>query len=320
MLNHPVLTALLPVVMLIAVGVFAGKCQWVSATSAKDFAKLVFYVLCPALLFRTMSKVHLEAIDMKPVWVYFLAVFVVFTAVLFSQGFSRKGTVLALGGVFSNIVMIGVPLIGLAYGEASLTYLFTLISLHALIILTATTIVLEFAVVREQRKIQTGQTATPYAQLWRSSLLAVRNGVIHPVPLPILLGLLFAQTGWQIPGLLDRPLQLLGQAFGPMALVLVGITLAHTTIGHNLKAALSLATVKLLLLPACVALLGWCFGVKGLPYTVTVLAAAMPIGANVFLFSQRYEVAEDLITASVAITTALALLTVTLVMSWLGLV
>ena len=39
------------------------------------------------------------------------------------------------------------------------------------------------------------------------------------------------------------------------------------------------------------------------------------MGANVFMFSQRYGVAEDLITASVAVSTAMGMLTISLVMA-----
>jgi predicted permease len=46
-----------------------------------------------------------------------------------------------------------------------------------------------------------------------------------------------------------------------------------------------------------------------------VVAASLPVGANVFLFSQRYRKAEDLVTASVAVSTALALVSVSLVMA-----
>lgn len=52
--------------------------------------------------------------------------------------------------------------------------------------------------------------------------------------------------------------------------------------------------------------------------TVMVVASSLPIGANVFLFSQRYKVAEELITASVVVSTALALLSLTLVLLLVG--
>ena len=48
-----------------------------------------------------------------------------------------------------------------------------------------------------------------------------------------------------------------------------------------------------------------------------VLSAALPIGANVFLFSQRYQKEEDVVTAAVAVSTALALVSVTVVMGLL---
>jgi predicted permease len=59
-------------------------------------------------------------------------------------------------------------------------------------------------------------------------------------------------------------------------------------------------------------------GVSGVPMSVMVVASALPIGANVFLFSQRYKVAEGLITASVVVSTALALVTLTVVLILVG--
>jgi predicted permease len=55
-------------------------------------------------------------------------------------------------------------------------------------------------------------------------------------------------------------------------------------------------------------------GISGLPLTVMVVAAALPIGANVFLFAQRYEVAQEITTASMGLSTVLALFTLSLVM------
>jgi predicted permease len=208
--------------------------------------------------------------------------------------------------------MIGIALIGLAYGEDGMVVLLTLISLHSLVLLTSATVVLELAVAREHATDGGAQKHS----MARTVLRALRNAIIHPVPLPILAGLLFAQTGLVMPEVIDKPIQLLGQAFGPVALVMVGITLALTPIGRHWRGALTQALVKNLLHPLLVAAIGWVLGVRGIPLTVMVVAAALPIGANVFLFSQRYRTAEDLVTASVAVSTVLALGTLTLVMVW----
>lgn len=313
-MTHPVISSLLPVVLLIAIGFIAGRAGWIRAEAIKDLTNLVFMVLTPALLFRTMSTVHVEQLDFKPVAMYFVAAALLFAAMLVWQGATRRGTVLALAATFSNTVMIGVPLVGLAYGQAGLVMLFTLISVHALVLLTLATVVLELAVAREAAAA--GQQGGQHMLL--TVLAAVRNGIVHPVPLPIIVGLLFAQTGLVIPALLDKPLLLLSNAFGPITLLLVGVTLTYVRVGDHLKDALGLAFIKNLAFPALVAALSWSLGLSGLSLSVMIVAASMPIGANVFLFSQRYQVAQELVTASVAVSTALVLLTVTLVMGLLG--
>ncbi len=313
-MTDPVFSSLFPVVLLIAIGYISGRAGWIRSEASKDLSNLVFMVLTPALLFRTMSTVHVEHLNFKPVAMYFVAAAVLFAAMLVWQGATRRAAVLALAATFSNTVMIGVPLVSLAYGEAGLVMLFTLISVHALVLLTLATVVLELAVAREQAA---GDTGVP-RHMALTVLAAMRNGIIHPVPLPIILGLVFAQTGFTIPVVLDKPLLLLSNAFGPIALMLVGVTLTQVRVGEHLRGAFGLALIKNLAFPALVALLSWSLGLSGLPLSVMIVAASMPIGANVFLFSQRYQVAQELVTASVAVSTLLALVTVSLVMALLG--
>lgn len=313
-IDHPVISALIPVVLLIGIGFIAGKRRWIRAEAVRDLSNLVFLVLIQALLFRTMSTVHIERLDFKPVALYFAVAGTLFAVLVLLRGSTSRAAVEALAAIFSNTVMIGVPLVGLAYGEAGLVLLFTLISLHALILLTLATVVLELLAAREAAQRADGNTP----QGWATVGLAVRSAIIHPVPLPIIAGLLFAQTGFTLPAVVDRPLQLLGAAFGPVALVLVGVTLAQSAIGRHLRGALAISGVKMLLHPLLMAGVGLLFGLRGLPLSVMVLAAALPIGANVFLFSQRYQVAEGLITASVAASTLLGLGSLTLVMWLIG--
>ncbi|HBH37144.1 MAG TPA: transporter [Curvibacter sp.] len=313
-MNHPVFSALGPVVLLVLLGYVAGRLRWIRAESSKDLSNLVFLVLTPALMFRTMGKVDVKELEALPLLTYFAAVLLLFALMLFWQGFNRRAAVLALATTFSNTVMIGIALVSLAYGEAGLVILLSLISLHALVLLTAGTVVLELAVARETSADGQGARA-----MLRTVLGAVRNAVIHPVPLPIIAGLLYAQTGWAIPEVVDKPLQWLGNAFGPLALLLVGVTLAGTTVGPHLRGALGLTLVKNLLMPALVAGLGLLMGLSSLALVVMVVTAALPMGANVFLFSQRYAVAEELVAASIIVSNAAALLTVPLAMALVGL-
>ena len=310
--EHPVLSSLLPVVFLILIGFVAGRAKLVRQEAVRDLSNLVFLVLTQALLFRTMSSVHLETLDLRPVFQYFVVAGGLFFIMLLMHGRDSRASVLALASIFSNTLMIGVPLIGLAYGEPGQVLLFTLISLHALVLLTMATVVLELQMAHEH--------ATAHGEsrhMLKTVGLAIKNAVLHPVPLPILMGLIYAQTGLGLHPIVDKPLQLLGASFGPVALVLVGITLSQTPVGENLKGAMKISVVKTFVHPLLMAAAGYAMGMRGLHLTVMVVAAALPIGANVFLFSQRYQKEEDVVTAAVAVSTALALVSVTLVMALL---
>lgn len=314
--SHPVVASLTPVFLLIALGYFAGRRDWIRESAVRDLSNLVFLLLIPALLFRTMSGVHVEALDLRPLAAYFPAALLLLAGSIAWRGFNRASVVMALGGVFSNMVMIGITLVELAYGKPALVTLLTLVSVHALILLTVGSVVLELVVAREARE---GGERAPH--VLETAWSAFKGALIHPIPLPILSGLLFAQTGWSLPAVVDKPLQLLGSAFGPLALVLVGVTLARTPLGGHLRPALWITASKNLLLPLLVGVSAWAWGITGLPLTVMVVAAALPMGANVFLFAQRYEVAQGLTTAAMGLSTVLALFTLTfvmLVMAWLN--
>jgi malonate transporter len=313
-LDHPVISAMLPVIFLIFTGFIAGKANLVRGESVRDLTNLVFLVLSQALLFRTMSGVHLERLSLQPIFAYFAVAAALFGAMLVVYGRDSRASVLALAGIFSNTLMIGVPLIGLAYGAEGQVLLFTLISLHALVLLTMATIVLELQMAHEQ--VQAGGASRHMA---RTVGWAIRNAVMHPVPLPILAGLIYAQTGWGLHPVIDKPLLLMGNAFGPVALVLVGITLSQTHIGHQFASAFKISLVKTVVHPILMGCAGWLLGMRGLHLSVMVVAAALPVGANVFLFSQRYQKEEEVVTASVVLSTAMALISVSLVMALLPL-
>ena len=307
-----VMVSLVPVVLFIALGYLSGRLGWVKATSVRDFSNIVFLILTPALLFRTMSQVRVQDLNQETIAVYFSAAGLLFVTTLLWQGFSTLGAARALAHCFSNNIMIGVPLVGMVFGEQGLVTLFTIVSVHALILMTSATIVFELAVMRQQQAASGG--ARSYRAMAITVGRALKNGIVHPIPLPIICGLVFAQTGLQLPEVLNKSLQLLAQALGPMALMLVGITLFYSAVGRYVKQASRIAIFKLLVHPALLLAVGWLWGLRGLPLVVLATAAALPVGANVFLFTQRYEVGREEVTASIAVSTSLALVTIPLIL------
>ena len=343
----PLFTSLMPVALLISLGFWVAKLRVVTELGANDLTRLTFNVLAPSLLFHTMSEVHLEELNIQPILLYFFVALSIFSLVIALLGFSRRSTVLGLASTYSNTTMIGVPLIGLVYGAPGLVYLFTLISVHAIILLTTATVVLELSLLREQASgLNVGEIDS--LNTWSTVAKALRNATLHPVPLPIIGGIIFSYFGWHLPQLIEQPIVWVGLAFSPLALMLVGISLYMSTnaketgSGVNVEvsdsqasAALDAVTVnrlnathtqsrwrvvgtltfvKNIANPIIVLCIGHWVGVQGLALSVMVLAASMPIGANVFLFAQRYRVSQSEITIAVSVSTAAAMGTVPFVM------
>ena len=306
-MSHPVLAALLPVVILIAIGFIAGRAGLMSANSTKDLSRLVFTIFLPPMLFRTMVNVQPENLQGRPLLAYVIGMALMYAVMFFAAGRNRRAAVLALAASYSNTVMIGIALIQFAFGEQGVAVLLALIAVHSLLMLSLATVVLELVTTREKSDQQTPALRIMAISIW--------NTLKQPMIFPIIAGLLYAQTGLGIPAVIDKPLQLLAGAFSPLAVILVGITLAATRVGEHLRMALCLAMLKNVAHPLIVAFVGLAMGLSGLPLAVMIVTAALPIGANVFLFAQRYETALPEVTAAVAVSSAVALASVALALS-----
>jgi|TARA_B110000208_G_scaffold150486_1_gene181741 predicted permease len=310
------LLALIPVFALIALGWWAACMGWLHVSSIADMSKVVFYLFMPPLLFRTMSQTHLEQLDLVPIAAYFSATLAVLAAVLWWRGVGVASVTWGLGAVFSNTVMVGIPLVGLAFGPEGLVTLLTVVAVHAMTLLTVGTVVAELSLHPNQS--QTGTYLQSTAGLMRAVLKALKQAVIHPVPIPIFCGLLFAQTGWAMPEVVGQPLQVLASAFSPVALIMLGATTFYQGGKSQMVQVLPMLAIKLVVLPVVVGLSAWLFGMPPVASAVLVMCAALPSGANVFMFSQRYGHNQDVVATGVTLSTALCVVSLPMAMSVLA--
>ena len=304
------LLALAPVFVLIALGWLCARMAWLKLSSINDLSKVVFYLFMPALLFRTMANAHLEQLDLAPIAAYFTATLSLLAVLVWWRGASVASTTWGLGAVFSNTVMIGIPLVSLAFGPAGLVTLLTVVAVHAMVLLTAGTVAAELSV--------QAASAQQHTSLLTAVFKAVRQAVVHPVPIPIFCGLLFGQTGWVLPEVVDQPMRLLASAFGPVALIMLGATTFYQGGKSQIVQVIPMLAIKLLLLPLLVGLSAWAYGLAPLALAVLVMCAALPAGANVFIFSQRYGQSQDLVATGVTLGTAMCMLTLPMVMGVLA--
>ena len=302
-----ILNKLVALLLTVAMGYVGGRLRWFGHEAATQvFSAAALYLFIPALLFRTTSRIALAELPLGVLGAYFVPALAVLLGVYVQQRRARERSgpevavpaVRALAATFGNTVQMGIPVALALYGEAGLGLHLTIVSIHALVLLSITTLLAERDLARERMR------ADPGISRWSVLASMLRSTLIHPVVLPVLAGLLFNATGLALPGFVDETLALLGLAVVPLCLVLIGLSLADYGLAGRTRPALALALVKLVLLPAavlCVAYAG--FGLRGVPLSVLVMAAALPVGANPLIFAQRYRTLEAETVAAIVVST-----------------
>jgi predicted permease len=282
-------------------------------------SNVALYIFIPALLFRTTSRIDFHALPWGTVIAFFAPVIILLGIVYTWQRRRNRNrrkpvaapSVRAISASFGNTVQVGVPMATALFGEAGLSIHIAIMSLHALMLLTVLTALAELDIARERRQLGHANT-----HLLATLRMTARNTIIHPVVLPVLAGLLWNALGTPLPAVADEILLTLGQAVVPLCLVLVGMSLAYYGVQGAVHGALVLSLLKLLALPLLVLLVArQGFGLHGMPLAVVVMMAALPVGSNAMIFSQRYATLESETTAAIVISTLAFAVTAPL---WLG--
>jgi predicted permease len=282
--------------------------RWpVEASSA--LSRFVFAVAMPALLFRLMSGLAaLPPVDARLLLAYFGGCLLVFFLgrLVARTAFGLDGvgqSVFAIGGIFSNNVLLGVPLARLALGEAAMPSVALVLIFNTLLLWTLVSVSVEWARHGELSLKGFGATA--------------RSVLTNPIVASILAGSIFGLAGAQLPAAVDAPLRLIGDAAAPLALIVLGMGLAEYGVRHGWREGAAITALKLAAQPAAIWLLAWMLKLPRLETQAVVLLAALPVGVNVYLMSREFRSIEGAVATSLVMSTALAAVTTPTVLALL---
>ncbi|MEV0397399.1 AEC family transporter [Polymorphospora rubra] len=304
-----VLTGFATIWAVTALGYLVGRWGLLGPQSADVLARLAFYVATPALLFVTLAGA-----SPGDVFTPALAAFVASTvavagayalvARLWWRRDAGQVTIGTLSASYVNAGNLGIPIAAYVLGDVSfiapvLLFQVLLAAPVALAVLDITT---------------TGRRPSPRRLL----LLPLRN----PVMLASALGLLVSAVGWRPPAALLAPVELVGSAAVPLALIALGVSLpgskpfapADDTRDRYLAVAL-----KVVVQPLLAYLVGrFALGLSGPALLAAVVTSALPTAQNVFVFATRYRQATALARDTVVLSTIVAAVTMALVAAWLA--
>ena len=296
------LLIVLPVFALVMIGYGSRRFRLVGDRTGDGLSDFVFTLAVPCLLFRTLAKAEIPAVQPWGYWIaYFTGVFVCWTLamVIAKRAFQRSHTASVACGFSaaqSNTVLVGIPIILKAFGEAGAVPLALLLAIHLPVTMTA---------------------ATVLAEGRNTSLRQIGSKLItHPIIIGILLGSAFRPLAGMAPELLWTIVNLVADTAVPCALICLGIALYRYGLESGLKLPLILSGLKLGLHPLIVFVLAtMVFSMPPAWAGVAVMFAACPCGINAYLFAERYK--DGMAEASTAIALS-TLLSIATMVFWLG--
>jgi len=307
-LNHVALAS--PLFVLVFAGYLMMRWSGWPKSMSENLSRFVFSVALPAMLFRMMSDLsQLPPVDARLLLAFFggcLIVFVIGRLIAWRL-FALDGvaqSVFALGGVFSNNVLLGLPLAKVALGDAAVPSVALVLVFNALILWTLVTLSVEWA--------RHGSFSL------RGFAKTLRGVLTNPIVAGILSGTLFGLSGAQLPAFVDVPLGMAGQAAAPMALIALGMGLAEYGVRGGWQISVAISAVKLVVQPLVVWLLARLLGLPPMETQVVVLLASTAVGANVYLMSRQFATLEGPVASSLVLSTGLAALSTPLVLTLIG--
>ena len=296
-----------PLYGLVAAGYLVACLPWWRPEWSHRASGLVFAIALPAMLFQLMShQASLPAAHGRVLIAYFGSCLIVFligraaAAWLFRlDGTSQS--VFGLGGVFSNIVLTGLPIARLALGASAVPVVALLLVFNALILWTLVIVSVELS--RHGSFSPSGFAKTAW------------NLLRNPIIVAIVVGSAVGRFGLQLPALLDTTLLAVGNVAAPAALLALGLGLAAFPIKQQWASSLTVCALKLLVQPLVVWLLAIALALPAVEVRAVVLVASMAVGVNVYLMSVQFRAIQGTIASSIVLSNVFAAFTTPLLLA-----
>ena len=306
---NAILNTVLPVFGMIMLGYGLTRLRMFDATAGRGMSLFVFNVAIPALLFKTMATMEPQQAAPWSLWIAFFGGLAItwIAAALASRFVSSLdisgGAAASMAAGFGNLVLLGTPLSLAHFGQQVAIPLGMILSVHAPVLWFV-------AMLHRELSLHSGRFSI--GRTLRELLKALATNAIV---LGLVAGSLWRMTGFGLHPVAGTMLGMLADASVPTALFALGVSLAGYSLKGSWGGMFTVIALKMVLMPCLVFLM--VRYVVSIPPTwaqVAVLFAAMPTGANAFLFSQRNEEAVAAVSGAIALGTALAAISATILL------
>ncbi len=292
-----------PVFLMLASGYLAARAGLMGREAIDGLTRFAQGFAIPCLLFNAVMRLDLNGafeLDLMLAFytgsVFCFALGIFLSRVVFGRR-PGEAVVVGFGALFSNSVLLGLPITERAFGAEGLAGNYAIVSVHAPVCYVLGVLVMELSRVDGR-------------PIGESVLGALQSLSKNPLVIGIALGFAVNVSGLQIWQPLQAWLDMAAHAALPVALFGLGAVLTRYQLSHRVQEPLMVVSLSLFLHPLITWLL--CTQVFSLSLELTrsaVVTAAMAPGINAYMFAHLYQRAEDVAANAVLIGTALTVFT-----------
>lgn len=302
---------ILPVFLVIGAGYTLTRVGHFKSTHIDGIMKFTQGVAIPCLLFIAISKLDLAASfdPMLLISYYSVGALCFFIGMMGARLIFKRdwedSVVIGFCCMFSNLVLLGLPITERAYGAGNLTGTFAIVSLHAPFCYCLGVTVME--IVRNRGKGGLVMLGSTLSAMFKNVLI-----------IAIGLGFVVNFTGFPVPGMLNDAIALIARAGLPGALFALGGILVRYKPEGDLRVIAFVVSISLIVFPALVWTTGTALDLPKDLFRSAVVGAAMAPGFNAYIFANIYGRAKRVAATSVLVATGLSLFTVWFWLNMLG--
>lgn len=280
-------------------GFVCTKAGLINKERSKGLSDITMYVLTPAIIFSSL-QINYDDVRLKGFLVVFFGIFIGYIVnyfiakLIFRNKDEDARVVFRFASVFPNSAFMGIPMAQAIIGDEGVFYMAAAVAAINLLVFT-----IDISYMEKDR-----------------SKLNIKAMILSPTVLAVLLGVPAFLLRIRLPEVILTPIQMLGNAVTPIAMMVAGYSIANTdfrdmsymknicfSVAWKLLAVPVLFAVGMLVVPGFM-----------IPRLAAIIAMATPTGAYAVFLAIKYDRNDSIASQMFTYTTVLSSLTIPAVM------
>ncbi len=296
---------ILPVFILVAFGFTSSYLQLLKRHSVDALTKFCQDFGIPFLLFFNLAILDLDrAFDLRILICFYSSMIISFLLIscasyfIFEQTY-KSSIILGFCAMFSNGVLLGLPISELAYGAESLSINYTIIIGHAPLCYLVGIAFIEIA--------NTNYKKNTFIVSLKSSFKSI---ILNNLTIGILLGIIFNLLKFEFSTHTEDLLKRGTAWIIPISLFTMGGVLYYYRVTNSFKIPFTIIFTSLFIQPAVVYLIGvYYLDIEIKLLRNAVVMAAMAPGLNAYFFANIYGQCREIVATTILVSTGLTIFT-----------